>query len=443
MEAGEALPGMQEIVAELDERLKTPPKLTPQADPRVHRPDRQQMLLEPKCLNDRLPPVHQARTVWTIVEKLDLSKFYEPLTARGSDPGRPATDPHLLVGLWLYATIDGVGSGRELDRLCREHDAYKWLCGGVCVNYHTLNDFRVGYEQALDQLFTQVVAVLVHHEVVQVRQIVQDGTKVRAHANKDSFKQKATLEKLLAEARQRVEILKTMADESPRKKAAQERGVQERVSRLETALAELAKIQAAKDQQKDKESKQSPAQASTTDPDCRLMKTRPAGFQPTYNIQVAEDPVSRALLGVEATNACSDANQATPMREQVEQRTGGKVQEQLIDGGLAQLDEIEKAHQSEVTIYAPPQKRRSGASRYEPIRGDTPGVAAWRIRMGTPQAQAIYKKRGSTIEAVNGDLKTFRGLGRIQVRGLHKVKCLALWSVLAYNVLHFAAALIV
>lgn len=442
MEASEALPGMQEAVAELAERRKTPQKLTPHADPRVCRPDRRQMLLEPTCLDDRLPPDQQARTVWAAVEKLDLSKFYEPLAARGSDPGRSATDPRLLVALWLYATIEGVGSGRELERLCREHNAYQWLCGGVSVNYHTLNDFRVDHEGALDQLLTELVAVLAHQQVVQVRRIVHDGTKVRAHANKDTFKAKATLEQLLVDARKRVETLKTMADAPPREKAAQERAARERAGRLEKALTELAKIQATKDQQQDKPSKERAAQASTTDPECRLMKTRQAGFQPCYNVQLAADPVSRGIVGVEVTNACSDANEATPIREQVEQRTGQKVQEQLMDGGFAQLAEIEKAHESGVTVYAPPQKRRSGASRYAPMKGDPPGVAQWRVRMGTPEARTIYKKRDTTIEAINGDLKTFRGLGRIQVRGLHKIRCLALWSALAYNVMHFAAALL-
>ncbi len=118
--------------------------------PRLRQPDRRQVLLEPICWDERLPAEHAVRTVWRVVERLDLSAFHEPIAARGSDPGRPATDPRLLVGLWLYAAVDGVGNGRKLDRLCRVHDAYKWLCGGVSLNYHTLNDFRVWHEKLLD-----------------------------------------------------------------------------------------------------------------------------------------------------------------------------------------------------------------------------------------------------------------------------------------------------
>ena len=142
---------------------------------RVRRPDRDQMLLEPCHLDGLLSEDHDARTIWAVVERMDLSAFYDSIAARGSDPGRPATDPRLLVALWLYATKEGIGSGREVADLCTCHDAYRWLCGGVSVNYHTLNDFRVGHEKALDDLFTQVLASLVHHEVVQVSGSVRTG----------------------------------------------------------------------------------------------------------------------------------------------------------------------------------------------------------------------------------------------------------------------------
>ena len=115
-----------------------------------------QVYLEPMCLEDRLPAEHRARLVWQVVERLDLSRFYESIAARGSAPGRPTTDPKLLVALWLYATIDNVGSARRLARLCEEHDAYRWLCGGVSVNHHLLSDFRVGEGEALDELLTPV-----------------------------------------------------------------------------------------------------------------------------------------------------------------------------------------------------------------------------------------------------------------------------------------------
>lgn len=421
-------------------------KRTPYAAPRLRRPDRAQVLMQPVCVEEMLPGDHWARTVWAVVERLALSKFYEDVEARGSDPGRSATDPRLLVALWLYAAVEGVGSGREVDRLCKCHDAYRWLCGGVPVNYHTLNDFRVGYGEALDQLFTQVLGVLMHKGAVTVRRVSQDGTRVRASAGSSSFRRRKTLEDHLAAARQHVEDLKRQMDapseSSAQRRAARERAARERVERVEAALGELQKIEEAKARQKKKPSKDRPARASTTDPEARRMKMGNGGFNPAHNVQFGVDTGSRAILGVEVSSAGSDANLDEPMREQIKERTGQKVEEQLMDGGFVTLDGIDRSTADGVVVYAPPPTPRKAGSAYEVRKGDSPAVAAWRQRMGTPEAQTIYRQRAATSETVNGELKAFRGLDRLLVRGVRKVKCVALWCALAYNVMHFASVLI-
>ncbi len=272
--------------------------------PRLRRPDRLQMILDPVCLDDRLPGDHPARTIWSVVERLDLSGFYEPLKARGPEPGRAATDPKLLIGLWLYGATQGVGSGRELARLCEYHDAYRWLCGGVSLNYHTLNDFRVGHQAALDELFTQVLATLVYHEVVTVRRISQDGTRVRASAGSSSFRRHKTLKKQLNQTKRHIEALKRQMDAevSARQHAAQERAARDRQRRLEAALAQLPKIQASKAKQKNKPSKHRPPRVSSTDPEARVMRMSDGGYRPAYNVQLATDVASRAIVGVDVTN---------------------------------------------------------------------------------------------------------------------------------------------
>lgn len=411
--------------------------------PRLRRPDRQQVLLEPCCLEDRLPTDHPARTIWAVVERLDLSQFYAAITARGSEPGRSATDPRLLVALWLFAATAGVGNGRELDRLCREHDAYRWLCGGVGMNYHTLNDFRVAHEAALDDLFTKVLALLLHHDVVTVTRISQDGTRVRASAGVGSFRSRATLEKRLLEAQAHVAALKQQAEESPaesaRQRAARARGARERASRLEAALAELPKVEAAKAALRaDKPSKKQPPRVSMTDPQARKMKMGNGGFNPAYNVQLAADTQSRAIVAVEVVNEGTDNRQSEPLRQQVERRTGHKVEEHLLDGGYLNGDVIERTETSGVRLYLPvhPNQARNGNEQ----KGG-PGVTAWRERMGTAEGKSIYLQRAATSETVNADLKTHRGLWAFKVRGLAKARCVALWSALAYNVMRFAEVL--
>jgi transposase len=384
--------------------------------------------------------------IWEVTARLDLSAFYEGIGARGEAPGRAATDPRLLTALWLYAAVEGIGNGRKLARLCEEHDAYRWLCGGVSINYHTLNDFRVGHEKALDDLFTRVLVMLMEHDVVKVNRISQDGTRVRASAGSRSFRRRSRLEQRLAEAKGHVDALKMQADDEPGesacRRAAQERAIRERLSRLESALIEMTKMEAIKARQPDgKSSKKTEPCASTTDPEVRRMRMGHGSFAPAYNVQIATDTQSRAIVGVDVTNRGTDHGEDEPLRKQVERRTGGKVTEHLLDGGYVKNTLIEKAAMQGVAIYAPLPLVGKGGVPCAHYRTDTPGVTAWRQRMQTEAGRAKYKERAATSETVNADLKTFRGLGAFAVRGLKKVRCVALWSALAYNIMHFAKVL--
>jgi transposase len=412
--------------------------------PRLRRPDRQQMFFEPVNLDERLPADHRARVVWAVVSKLDLTKFCEPLVNRGSTPGRSATDPALLVALWLYATIDNLGSARRLARLCTAHDAYRWLCGGVSVNYHTLSDFRVQHDAALDELFTQVIAALVSQELVTVERLSQDGMRVRASAGASSFRRRESLERLQAAAQAHVAQVKADLeaddDTSARAPAARRRAATEKLARVDQALAVLPELEAIKKNPTGKPSRKNAARVSTTDADARRMKMPGGAIHPAYNVQFATDVHSRAIVGVEVVNTGSDAQQSQPLREQAERRTGRKVKEHLFDGGFVNKDLIRAAESRGVAIYAPLPKNRQG----EPCtydRKDSAGVAAWRRRMTTPEAAPIYHQRAATAETVNGEVRTYRGLGAFLVRGMRKVRCVALWAALAYNLVHFGEQL--
>jgi len=244
--------------------------------------------------------------------------------------------------------VDGVGNGRELDRWCREHDAYRWLCGGVPVNDHTLNDFRVGHAAALDDLFTKVLAMRMHRDVVPVKRIRQDGTRVRASAGQGSFRRKGRREEFLAKAQAHVEALKQQSEEAPQlsavRHAGQERAARERVERLEAALAEFPGMEAVKAKQRaDKPSQQREPRVSMTDSDARTMKMSNGGFDPAYNVQIAVDTESRAIVAIDVTNHGCDSGEDAPLRAQVKQRTGRLPDEHLLDGGDLSLKGIEQA----------------------------------------------------------------------------------------------------
>jgi len=402
-------------------------------------PDRYQVRFTPTNLDSLIEPDHSARAIWAVVEKLDLSKFEATILARGDNAGRPAIDPHILIALWLYATSDGVGSAREIERLCEEHHAYRWICGGVHVNHHTLSDFRVDHQEALDDLFTQILGVLTHQGLVDLKRVAQDGMKVRASAGAASFRREKSLNRCLEEARQQVQEVAREAqageDVSARRQAAQERAAKERLQRVERALAELPKVREAKaEQDKDK------ARVSTTDPEARVMKMGDGGFRPAYNTQFATDTKTRVIVGVEVTNAGNDQGQMPPMLQNVRERTGQRPAEYLVDGGFAKKESIEEMTQEGVTVYAPVQKpRKEGVDPHQPKPGDSPAVAEWRQRMGTAEAKEIYKERAATAETTNADLRCNRALDRLLVRGLPKVRCVVLWAALTYNILKLIA----
>jgi transposase len=176
--------------------------------PRMQRPDRYQMRMQVQSLDALLREDHRARLVWEYVEGLDRTGLYQEIRAVEGHAGRDPIDPRILLALWLYATLDGVGSAREVDRLCEDHVAYQWVCGGVSVNYHTLSDFRVDHGEFLDALLTGSVATWMHQGLVTLERVAQDGVRVRASAGAASFRRGPTLEECQAQAQAQVEALR-------------------------------------------------------------------------------------------------------------------------------------------------------------------------------------------------------------------------------------------
>jgi len=425
--------------------------------PRFRVPERTQVVASYHALDDLIPAEHQVRLVWAVVQTLDLSAFEAPVKARAGVCGRDATPPRLLLALWLYATLDGIGSARELDRRCGESDPYRWLCGGVGVNYHTLSDFRVQHGPALDGVLTQTIAALVHKGLVDVKRITQDGFRVRAGAGTSSFRREKSLEKSLAQAQQQVAQTRALLEDparsaelSARQKAARERAARERVQRLEAAQAVVKKLQArqeesAKNLSEKQKAKLREPRASTTDAEARNMKMPDGGCRPAFNSQVAVDTQSRAIVGIEITNEGVDYEQSEPMRDQVERRTGLEVDQHLVDGGYTTIQAVEQAAGDGVELFCPPKPPRNkekNGDEFQPRPGDSQAIRDWRQRMGSEEGKHIYKGRASTSETVNAEFRNRRVLDRLPVRGMAKARCILLLAALAYQVGHFAEALV-
>ena len=431
----------------------SPPLAVPDrtAQPRLSVPDRQQ-LLSAITIDELLEADHPARAVWSYVQGLDLALLYDPIRARGSVAGRPAIDPRLLVALWLYATLSGFTSARELADLCVHHDAFRWLAGGVSVNHHTLSDFRTDSPEFLGQLFEHSVEVLREQGLIDLDRVAQDGMRVRASAGAASFRRRETLERLLQEAQAEVQRLRqklaatatdpttpqvvataqTPADEvgpSRQQQAAAMRYAEERVEHVEQALDRIPEREAKIEPGEKKE-----ARVSTTDPEATVMKMADGGFRPAYNVEYSTACHGQVIVGVDVVTVGSDQGQLPPMLDQIENRFEQCPKEVLVDGGFANLKDIEGVQAGkECKVYAPVvEPKKEGVDRYEPKATDSAEVAKWRKRMGTEEAKEIYKQRAATAECVNAQARN-RGMGQFMVRGVEKVKSIATWFAIAHN----------
>jgi transposase len=409
-----------------------PPRIGPK---RLRHAVRNQIEFQHCSLDELLPEEHEARIVWDYVCGLDLSELRARIQSVEGGPGQAPADPRILLTLWLYATLHSVGSARELNRLCQYHAAYRWICGGVSMNYHTLSDFRTQHVELLDRLLTESVASLMAEGLVTLDRVAQDGMKVRASAGAASFRRQPTLEEALAEAEEQVTRLRRELEVNPaankaRQQAARKRAAEERTKRIHAALEQLPKIAESK-KAKDREK----ARASTTDADARVMKMGDGGFRPAFNVQLATATDSQVITGVDVTNSGGDQGQMAPMVEQHQQRYEEKPQEMLVDGGFVKKADIDQVSppQGGTMVYAPVMESKDpNRDPHTPRDDDSPAVAEWRQRMGSDEAKAIYRQRAATAECVNA-LARNRGLQRFLVRGLRKVKAIALWYALAHN----------
>lgn len=403
--------------------------------PRLLVANRAQMELLPVDLESLLAPDHAARAVWEFVESLDLSSLYAAVQSVEGRAGRPAIDPRIYLALWLYATIEGVGSARALERLTRQHDAYRWILGGVSVNHHSLSDFRVQHGEFLDRALTHSVAVLMEQKLVTLKRVSQDGIRVRASAGASSFRRQPSLELCLQESKEQVERLRQELEKDPeatnrRQAAARQRAVEDRQRRVQAALGQMADVAAKKPA-----AEKGKARVSTTDAEARVMKMGDGGFRPAYNGQFAVDTETQIVVGVDVSNSGSDQGHLVPMLDQLQKRYETIPPESLVDGGFAGLKDIEKASELGTKVYAPVAKPKNKMrDPHAPLVTDSTVIAQWRQRMGTSEAKEIYKQRASSVECVNA-LARNRGLQRLLVRGLHKARAILLWFAIAHNLM--------
>lgn len=432
--------GGEELFEELVEQ-RGPPRASVGGAARLRQPERQQIGWQAASIDELVAADHPVRAIWAFVSTLDLGELHDQVKAREGVPGQAPPAPELLVALWLWATVEGVGSGRLLARLCEQHLAYRWLCGGVSVNYHGLSDFRVAHGAVLERLLAQGVAALVTEGLVSLEVLGQDGIRVRAAAGAGSFRRRRRLEELEAAARGRVERLRGELQSDPsasdrRKQAAQARAARQREERIAAARARMAELEAERARRektnKAQVAKQKEPRASTSDAEARVMKMADGGFRPAYNCQIVSTPGTQVIVGVDVDTSGSDRGLARVALEALHDAAIAPS-DYLVDGGFTKNDDIEWAHDQGIRLSCPPTKSKHDTDPYAVRSKDGPGLIDWRQRMASDAGKALYSER-SKIECSNAWARRM-GLGRLLVRGRHKVRAVLLWFALAHNML--------
>lgn len=407
---------------------------------RVSRPERRQREWAEYCLDETLPQNDIGRTVWNYVQMLDLSPLYAAIQVTENQAGRTAIAPEVLMALWLMATIDGIGSARQLDRMCQRDSRYRWICGRVSVNYHTLSDFRSQQAEFLEKVLVDSVAALMHQGLVPLETVAQDGMRVRASAGKSSFRRKPTLEELQQQAEEHLKRLKadnednSRTEADARRTAAQERAARERKERLDEALKQHQEL--AEKREKRKKGDGATTRVSTTDADARNMKMANGGFDPAFNVQFSTDAATQIIVGVDVTNEGTDGSEMPPMLDTLEEQYGKRPDTCLVDSAFATKESVTEVEQKGTTVIGgiprAGQLEKNGHDPYTAQRHDTPEYIRFRERMAQPESQELFKQRPKVAEFPNAVCRN-QGLRQFLVRGLQKVKAVALWHAIAFN----------
>lgn len=487
-----ALPGLEEMVQAGAEQAA---RSGGERKRRYEYINRAQIVFRTIDVERLIPETHPARAVWEFMGQVDLSGFETTIQAYEGGRGRAAYEPRLLISLWVYAYSRGEWSGREISRLCETDPAYQWLTGLKPVNYHSLTSFRVAHATALRQLFAQILAVLSQVGLVSLERVMNDGTKIRTQASKQSLRGKEKIAEHLQAARAQVAALEraAQAEENGRTAKARQRAAREHEQRLTEALAEFDKLQPQKGKT---------LLVSKSEPEARKMKQADGGYAPSYNVQLSTEQSHGIIVGVGLGQAAADYQELEAAVQRIEENLS-KPKQLVVDGGYLSGANLQRMQALEIDWITPCNDTREHlnhrgikpefsktAFHYEPVAncyrcpaGETLtykdkevrggqtryryqakaticNACPWRAqccpqtnrgrsvsrydydaemaahldRMQTPEVREIYKQRGQTAEFPIAWIKEKIGLRRFHVRGLLKAELETIWAAATYNI---------
>ena len=410
----------QPALIEIPEQPPLPKRAVGRGQIKLRSVNRLQTINVPIYVEELIPADHKARAIWELAGRMDLSRFTEALRTAAGCAGRPAWDPQLMVSLWVYAYSEGITSAREIERLMEWEPGMQWLGGLQTINHHSLSDFRVEHGAALNELFAQLLAMLAQEGLVDLQQVMHDGTKIRALTGADTFRREKTLGERLEEARQAVAQFGDPRAEAPakdRKQAAQERAARERKQRLEAALEELKVLQAQKP-----EEEKAAVRVSMTEPEARIMKHGDGAIAPSYNAQITTEASHKIIVGAHLSQCSSDAQSLQPALEVVEENLGAKPEQVVVDGGFTNRANIVDCAAEKIDLVgslARPEERSEAAMKSQ---GIDPAFAPHHFQI-LEAGQQLQCPAGCTLQYVRQSQKRGDVYQQYQARGEDCLAC--------------------
>ena len=404
---------------------------------RTREPERNQVAIRFEAPEDVLPADHRARVLWHLLGQLDLSPLLVEAKAIEGRQGRDVLSVRMMLTLWLYAISEGIGSGREIERRLKTDPAFQWIVGDQSVGRTKLNEFRVSHRVALDKIFTDVLAVLLHKRLLSLDLVAQDGTRVRASAAEPSLRRAESLQACREQAQLHLRAVLAEDDDEAdlRARKVREAKAREHAARVEAAIAAVKEL--------DNGRRGSEPRASTTDPEARVMKMPDGGFRPAFNVQLATagspEGGPRTIVGARVTNVGSDMGSVKPMLDDIAQRTGRLPETLLADANHASFEDIKDAAARGVeALVSVPKRSKNAKAQAE----RAPEIEAWLKRMETDEAKEKFRARASLCELTNAHAKSRFALSTLLVRGIEKVTCVVLLTALVSNLLAHAPSLL-
>jgi transposase len=294
---------------------------------------------------------HPARLIWELIDTIDLKVLNEDIKSRKGYAGRRAIDRKILLALWIYAYSRGIGSGREIHMLCSQDNAFRWICGGQNINYHTIDDFRSKNGEKFQEIIKEIISVIMKEGIIDVSRITVDGTRIKTKASDNKRYKEKRLEEYVKDAKKHIKEVDQLAEKnnnlSKLEISSKKRAAREKLEKEKNALNQLKEIK--KNKYKNTEN----SRISVTENDCRTMKpSRNEGYMLAYNVQVASETKEQFIVGVKVNNKPNDSNGLKEVIPEVERNTRKKPDIAITDAGYPNYHQIDYMDKTGIKYYS-------------------------------------------------------------------------------------------